>query len=772
MKAYSTSELEETTLGNNIFSLLEDGKKKCEKCGDLKSNHTSFQYKKSGRIKISIFNINETINNIDKVVQFLGFDENSNKDKDKDKDKEKDNANKKIGENEMTNKEEIYSYGFCEKCNKIVTPIVKLPNEILNFSATKFLQNMLYNKKLINFGDNTNSALNLNLDNDAIVDEGFHCSRLRHLQYKDISRLFVTKNGVVKFQYEDVVKYKLLGSQLNVKSDYYTNYHKAEKIQELAMDKTLTLNALESIKNKLLCHKSMISDLKSESFGTQIERLKNTIEESFARIDELIKINEQLFGNESDFENIFIYYHHLKKYLIKIMNIKIISNKLLKTIKRLLKVIFFEEVEEANKLLKEQELKNIESTEKKDDSLNENKILTNSIKSFNKANNSDKNKTDLNSSKNLPNEERALSQGILKNSTKGEENGNNINTDEQVLNSENNKSNNENSNSSNSIENNSGNNKTENNIVQNNNNEVIDKTNADTINIVKDTENDISNNIKKTGNLIVDLDEVDVDATNSRKGSIKKASTNNKILKQLILEKFSDKEKEIPVNDNSSTIEKEMPEEGQSSSKLIDLSLKRSSANLSQSISNPEFKEQINSKYKEYYNEIDKYIQNILELDNNDHIQSIISKLNFYDKKHNYYSNLINDEDICSIITYALTSDQYLDSVKIDKYGLNDIKSEFVNNEINEDGDNDLFCNTSLLYDKDNMKFTLGNLAEEKIIQILENELLSSQNKKCVYDVTYNPSSIFNEVFEKKKKKKPKAQIQKLIMLISIKIYT
>ena len=758
MKAYSTSELEETTLGNNIFSLLEDGKRKCEKCGDLKSNHTSFQYKKSGRIKISILSINETLNNIDKVAQFLGFDINTNKEKDK----EKENVNKKVGENDMANKEEIYSYGFCEICNKIVTPIVKLPNEILNFSATKFFQNMLYNKKLINFGDKKNSALNLNLDgNEANVDAGFHCRKLRHLQYKDISRLFVTKSGVVKFQYEDVVKYKLIGSQLNVKSDYYSSYHKAEKIKEMAMDKALTLKALESIQNKFYCHKNMISDLKSESFGPQIEKLKNIIEESFTRIDELMKINEQLFGNESDYENIFIYYNHLKKYLIKIMNIKIISNKLLKTIKRLLKVIFFEEVEEANKLLKEQELKNIESTEKKDDSLNEIKM---SIKSFNKAAVPDKNKVnDLNLSKNMPNEERALSQDVLKNSVKVEENGNNANNDEQTLNSENNKSNNENSNSSNnSGENNLDNNKTENNVSQNNTNEIIDNNNAEPTNITKENENDISNNIKKTGNLIVDLDEVNIDEEGSRKGSIKKASTNNKVIKQLILEKFTDKEKDISINENASLIEKDTPEEEKSSSRLMDLSMKRGSTNLSQMISNPEFKEQINSKYDECYKEIDNYIQNILELDKNDYIQSIISKLNFYDKKHNYYSNIINDEDICSIIAYALTSDQYLDSVKIDKYGLNDIKSEFVNNEINEDGDNDLFCNTSLLYDKDHMKFTLGNLAEEKIIQILENELLSSINKKCIYDVTYNPSSIFNEVFEKKKIKENKSTNSKI----------
>ena len=181
----------------------------------------------------------------------------------------------------------------------------------------------------------------------------------------------------------------------------------------------------------------------------------------------------------------------------------------------------------------------------------------------------------------------------------------------------------------------------------------------------------------------------------------------------------------------------------------------KSNSKLSQINANSEVKEQFNNNYKNWFKKINEYITNILELDKNKELRQIIQKLNFYDKKHNFYSNIINDEDICSIITYALTSDQYLETVKIDnKNGLNDIKSQFINNDFNDDGDNDLFCNTSLLYDKDKIKFSLGNLTEEKISQILESELLSSVNKKCVYEVSYNPSLIFNEVFEKKKKKR------------------
>ena len=224
MNAYSTSEDEEKTLGQNIFSFLEEAKEKCEKCGDIKLNHTSFIYKNNGRIKISLFNLNEVLNQIDKVAEFLGFNISS---------QIKESSSKKIGENNCANEDEIFSYGYCEKCFKIVTPIVKLPKEILNFSATKFYQNILYNKKLINFGDK--NIMNFPSDNKN-DDESNNCQKQKHLHYKDISRIFITKNGVIKFQYEDVIKYKLLGSQLTVKNDYYIDYNKATKIKTMALD--------------------------------------------------------------------------------------------------------------------------------------------------------------------------------------------------------------------------------------------------------------------------------------------------------------------------------------------------------------------------------------------------------------------------------------------------------------------------------------------------------------------------------------------------------
>ena len=742
MNAYSTSEHEEKTLGNNIFSFLEETKERCEKCGDTKLNHTSYIYKNSGRIKISFYNLTETLNQIDKVSAFLGFDENS---------QNKENINKKIGENSVSNEDEqIYSYGFCEQCLKIVTPIVKMPIEILNLSATKFYQNILFNTKLINFGEEDRNILNFSfqktvLDINGEYDDSYNCQKLKHLHYKDISRLFVTKYGAVKFQYEDIIKYKLIGSLLNVKNDDFVNHNKATKIEAMALDKTLTLQVLDIFKNKFIYHKNMIENLKSEILGNHIEKLLKIIDDSFIRIDELIKVNDQLFSNENDYENIFVYYHHLKKYLIKIMNIKILSNKILKVIKRILKLAFFEEIEETNKILKEQESKALDSNEKNegDAATNDNKLLA---KSFIRASLFEpKNKynkdLELSLTKNNSVIGRTLSHGIMKEEKEKDiiDNNKNEEKDADKNNLDNSNISNENNNKTN-LSHKDNNSSSLSDVIEYN----IDSDGDDGGDKKKDKNNEnnfnLSSEIKKNGLKKEDSDENN-DNNNENLNIIKEISNNKNI-------KNNDKEKDEKF---------ELSDEEKSTSKLLDLSLKKASLSLGQIYCNPELRERINNDYKKYFNEMNKYITNILELDKNDCIQKIISKLNFYDKKHSFYSNEINNEDICSIITYALTSDQYLDAVKIDnKNGLNDIKTEFKNNEQGNDIDNDLFCNTSLLYDRDKIKFSMANLTEEKISQILENELLSSTNKKCIYEVSYNPSQIFNEVFEKKKKKENK----------------
>ena len=664
MNAYSVAQDEERTLGQNIISFLEESKEKCEKCGDIKLNHTSFIYKDNGRIKISLYNLNDQINLIDKIAEYLGFNENSNLQ----------NANKKKDSDE----DDIYSYGFCEICNQIVTPLVKLPEEILNFSATKFYQNILYNKKLINFGDESVDILNFIIQKDIFdlnqdEDASYKCKKLKHLHYRDISRIFMTKNGVVKFRYEEVVKYKLLGSQINTLSEYYNKYNKENKRKEIALDKSLTLNALESIKSKLLVHKNIVENMKSESFINIINNAKKLVDDGFERIEELKKINDQIF-NENEYENIFVYNTNMRKYLVKIMNMKIISNKLLKGIRRILKLIFLQEADEINK--RAQDTKIVElSPKNSNDESNNNPINSGASKIINEI------------KKNGNEEEKENKETELSNEM----------TKEEI----------------------------------NNKYDLSLKNALTTSSLPNDSESKI--NLSNSSSI---SDDENNDEDDNQKDLSDKINREDKLL-------FSD-ELEMNIKD----------EQKEKSKNKLDLSLKLSFFSSSLFNSNPELKEQLNAKYNSFINEVSKYITNILELEKNEYIQKIINKLYLYDKNHSFYSADVKEDDICSLITYALTSDQYLDAVKFDtKNGLNEIKTEFINNDISNDVDNDLFCETSLLYDRDKVKFKLDNLTNEKIAQTLENELISNENKTFSYEVKYNPFSLFNEVFQKKAKK-------------------
>ena len=675
MNAYSIAEDEEKTLGQNILSFLEESKEKCDKCSESKLNHTSFIYKNNGRIRISLYPLNESSYSIDKIAEYLGFNENVNT-----------NINN-INKKREIEEDEIYSYGFCETCNQIVTPLVKLPEEILNFSATKFYQNILYNKHMINFGDEKINILNFNLQKELFdlndkEDAAYNCRKLKHLHYRDIARLFITKNGVVKFKYEDIIKYKIIGSQLNTNSAYYNKIYKIKKNQEIAADKILSLNALESLKDKFNVHKNTLDNIKSESFLDLINKMKKIIDEGFERIEELKRKNDEIFVNE-EYENIFIYNNYLRKYLLKIMNVKIISNKLLKGIKRIIKLIFFEEVDEINK--NEQESKE----EGNNNPLSiTTKTLSDNVKSKDLEEiNKENNKNDL-----------SLKKKTISNPQ----------------------------------------------IPPTFSENKLNYSNSSSLSEPEENEEDNNENNPKE-NLILNIDSTG-SITIPEKEKIKEVGENDLKIGEDDL-KIEEKDKD-----------KDKPKEETSNNKLIDLSLKKSIFSINFFGANPELKEKFGEKHNSCMNEINKYVTNILELDKNEFIQKIIYKLNYYDNNHSLYSAEVNDEDICSMITYALTSDQYLDSVKIDnKNGLNEIKSEFTDNEMSHDVDNDLFCETSLLYDRDKIEFSLGNYSNEKISQTLMNQLISNENKTCTYELKYSPSAVFNKVFEKKSKKPTKS---------------
>ena len=127
-----------------------------------------------------------------------------------------------------------------------------------------------------------------------------------------------------------------------------TNSHHKWHLNVKTLDVLKQLATFTTKLDKFNVHKNTLDNIKSESFLDLINKMKKIIDEGFERIEELKRKNDEIFVNE-EYENIFIYNNYLRKYLLKIMNVKIISNKLLKGIKRIIKLIFFEEVDEINK---------------------------------------------------------------------------------------------------------------------------------------------------------------------------------------------------------------------------------------------------------------------------------------------------------------------------------------------------------------------------------------------------------------------------------------
>ncbi len=687
MNAYSKDENEEATLGQNICKLLEEGKEKCEKCDRMKMNHTSYMYKDRGRIKISMFGLSDQQCKIDKALNNLGLD-----------DKFRENTlflSKK--ESNIVSQEEIYSYGYCEICGEIVTPVVLLPKEIVNFSGTKFYQNLLYNHNLLNYcGEKQKKINNFIGDNTDLSI----CKEKNHCHYKDISRIFFNKNGAIKFQYEDVIKYKLIGSQLNNKnSNYYKIFYDTEKEEQIVSDKQTTLIALEAIKTKFFVHKEILELTKSKIINNQILSLSKIVEENIKFVDDLIKKNEDVFI-PSEYENIFKYYVVLKRYCIKIMNMKIMVNKIAKIVKKIIKIIFFEECEESNRILREQELKN---------DLVENEDMAAFI-------NLDKDNLDK---KYKPGDSFKLTA---------------TNTKKRNL---------SNFNSSDSSESIIGFTNSSNNLLHHSMTTMQSKKKPDSFKLNLEEHSSFKkgvNTIIEGGKAEFDINALTVEISSKRKSD---DDSGEGYFKEQDGEIDEDEEIEMAKEKEKENKEgKEDNEDEKSKNNLRTNSIGFSF--------NSELKKKMNEKYEMCFREISSYFYNIEELDKEENIQKIIGKLNLYDKKHSSLSTEPDEEDLCSLITYALTSDQYLDLIKIDnKNGLNEIKRD-LKNVYEEEGDNKLFCNTSLLYDRENVRFSLGDFPEEKIYQILGSDLLSNDNVRYLFEVNYNPITLFNEVFEKK----------------------
>ena len=265
----------------------------------------------------------------------------------------------------------------------------------------------------------------------------------------------------------------------------------------------------------------------------------------------------------------------------------------------------------------------------------------------------------------------------------------------------------------------------------NNNNEEINNNNKDEIN--NDNNDEINNSSKNN------IEENKVDNTEDNKID---NTEDNKIDKEIIKE-------ENEINKSNKIIEtKDEQENDNMSSNVIANEEQRENNNLKKSINkNTSFNiKNIEEKFKLINKSLKKYISNIKEqIDEKNYFIEILENLIYNPQEHSNFYISAQKNDICSLISYALTSDNYLKAItNINKIKLYEIDK--ILNEKNTKNDNNLF-KTSLLFDIDKYNYLYNNEKDnEKMKKILETEYQSEEIQHFVYQKNFQFNKYINEI--------------------------
>lgn len=314
MKFYSSDFAEEKPLGKLIIDLCCQKDEKCMTCSRPQNDHLYFLYRVKGRIKISMINKNDDF--LDKMLSYLGCDSAS--------------GYQMINMGNV-DQMEIYSYGYCELCNTVVTPLIKLPKEIVNFSASKFYKHILFNHLIRNYSQKEEYNIK------TIFGAG--CD---HCLYKDISRIFITKIGSVKFSYDSIVKYVFVDSKANIDTDLLDVVNKKLIDALLVQIKMISVDVLGNLGKNFSNHLKILEGLNSKLLIDQCEKLKKIINANITFVKELNAIIEQF--TPEHFSHVLKANSSIKTLYLKIVQIKIMNNLITKIILKMQNITFIENV--------------------------------------------------------------------------------------------------------------------------------------------------------------------------------------------------------------------------------------------------------------------------------------------------------------------------------------------------------------------------------------------------------------------------------------------
>lgn len=235
---YSKDHDYDKPLGKLILDLCAESDSKCEMCKKPKSSHFYYVYKKTGRLKIQLGQNQDDF--AEKIMESINRETT---DFNKINNYSKSEKEKSIFLNSNSNYNiDIFSYGVCKICKKVVTPLIKLTIEIFNFSVAKFFKFMLYNHEVKNRSDIKSE---FNLKKHYIAEN--NCS---HYINKDISRIFISKLGTIKFSYENCPLYLIETSPIH---EIKNKNHYSSILEEYIIDsKKKSLELIDILKNNFL----------------------------------------------------------------------------------------------------------------------------------------------------------------------------------------------------------------------------------------------------------------------------------------------------------------------------------------------------------------------------------------------------------------------------------------------------------------------------------------------------------------------------------------
>ena len=313
LKYYSSIEGEEKTLGQLIIDLCLQKKIKCEKCTRTLSQHIFYLYKGNQRLVITLLE-NETLQNkfnekiIKKIDEFI--------------------------ENIDYRFNEICTFGYCNLCRNIISPIIKLDDNVSNFSASKFYYHYFYNHNVRNLPF---AFYDVNEFGNLIHD----CN---DFAFKDISRYFITSYGTVLFSLEEIVIYNPIEIQINKNLEMLKRQNQNELENLIIELKDLSDFFLPEIEKNCSSILDFSNTMKSEKYNHEITSLNNIISSTltFYIVIKELK-NEIIKENFSDILEANVY---VKYYYCRIFQIIYLIHCILKAFKNLFFVTFFEEEEE------------------------------------------------------------------------------------------------------------------------------------------------------------------------------------------------------------------------------------------------------------------------------------------------------------------------------------------------------------------------------------------------------------------------------------------